>query len=166
LAYLFTRVGQRHVGHFLRIVPYRVMTTAQYQQLLHRQYAYRWRFARALRARQLDALIDPPSPTPAIVHGQFYANFGLVYTALYNFLGTPAGVVSTTRVRPGEESDRPASRDVIERCFARIESGSAGLPVGVQVVAPWWREDVVLAVMRGLEQHFRQHEQYPLFSSF
>lgn len=164
LAFLSRCLGQQHIGRSFRVLPNRVATTAQYQQLLYRQQSYRQRFARALQTRGLDAIICPPSPSPAIPHGEFYANFGLIYTALYNLLGTPAGVVTTTRVRGTEQSDRAESYDVVERAFARIESGSAGLPVGVQVVARWWREDVALAVMQALEQHAYRQEAYPFTS--
>ena len=74
----------------------------------------------------------------------------------------PAGVVAATRVRPGEESDRPPSRDPIEQAAQAVELGSTGLPVGVQVVARHWREDVALAVMAALEGHFRRQADYPL----
>jgi Asp-tRNA(Asn)/Glu-tRNA(Gln) amidotransferase A subunit family amidase len=52
-----------------------------------------------------------------------------------NLLGFPAGVVAATRVRPGEETDRPVTRDRVERALRDSELGPAGLPVGVQVVA-------------------------------
>ena len=83
---------------------------------------------------------------------------------LYNLLGMPAGVVAATRVRPGEESDRPFSRDIVERTARAAESDSAGLPVGVQVVARHWREDVLLAVMAALETHFEKVPDYPVES--
>ena len=85
----------------------------------------------------------------------------MLYTVLYNLLGMPAGVVAATRVRPGEESGRDAGRDSVLRCMANIESGSAGLPVGVQVVARHWREDIALAVMQALEDHFSAQPDYP-----
>jgi fatty acid amide hydrolase len=43
-----------------------------------------------------------------------------------------------------------------------VEEGSAGLPVGVQVVARHWREDQVLAVMAALEEDFRRRPGYPV----
>jgi fatty acid amide hydrolase len=70
-------------------------------------------------------------------------------------------VAAATRVRAGEESDRAPSRDLVERAARIVETGSAGLPVGVQVVARHWREDVVLAVMGALEEHFRKQPEYP-----
>jgi fatty acid amide hydrolase len=73
----------------------------------------------------------------------------------------PSGAVAATTVRPGEESDRPASRDPAERAAADVERGSAGLPIGVQIAGRVWREDVVLALMSVLETHFRSQAGYP-----
>ncbi len=48
-----------------------------------------------------------------------------------------------------------------ERIYSSVEEGSEGLPVGVQVLAPHWRDDTVLAIMSALESHFRQQADYP-----
>ena len=45
--------------------------------------------------------------------------------------------------------------DLVERAAKSAETGSVGLPVGVQVAARHWREDVALAVMGRLEAFFR-----------
>ncbi len=82
------------------------------------------------------------------------------YSLLYNVLGMPAGVVAT-RVRADEESDRQTSADAAERSARKTEEGSAGLPVGVQVAARHWREDITLAVLSALEEHFRAQPDYP-----
>jgi fatty acid amide hydrolase len=42
-----------------------------------------------------------------------------------------------------------------------VERGSAGLPIGVQVVARHWREDLVLAVMAELERALSANPEYP-----
>jgi fatty acid amide hydrolase len=65
-------------------------------------------------------------------------------------------------VREAEELDRPPSRDLVERTAREVEEGSAGLPVGVQVLARHWREDQVLAVMGALEEDFRTRPDYPV----
>jgi fatty acid amide hydrolase len=80
---------------------------------------------------------------------------------IYNLLGMPAGCVPVTRVRAGEESDRLKTGDIVERTARAVEHNSAGLPVGVQVVARHWREDVVLALMSALEEYFRTQPDYP-----
>jgi fatty acid amide hydrolase len=40
-------------------------------------------------------------------------------------------------------------------------NGSVGLPVGVQVAAKPWRDDIVLAIMGALEEHFAGTADYP-----
>jgi fatty acid amide hydrolase len=161
LVRLLETAGQSQLGDAFRVLAKRVVTTPEYLELVARQRAYRRRFDRALQRQHLDAIVCPVAPSPAILHGEFHVTLALIYTALYNLLGLPAGAVSITRVRENEQSDRIPGRDLVQQAFSRIESQSFGLPVGVQVVARWWREDIVLAVMSALEQHFRQRDDYP-----
>jgi fatty acid amide hydrolase len=99
---------------------------------------------------------------PAFKHGTFIdLPMASSYCMLPNLWGVPAGVVAATRVRPGEETDRPESYDKVQRAAWNVELGSTGLPVGVQVAARHWREDIVLSLMSALEQHFRQQADYP-----
>ncbi len=106
-------------------------------------------------AGRFGAIVCPPHALPALKLG---ASEFLLSTAghslLYNVLGMPAGVVAATRVWADEESDGSPGRDLAERAARRTEQGSAGLPVGVQVAARHWREDVVLAVMEALKEHY------------
>ena len=80
----------------------------------------------------VDAIVSPVVgfPAPPFGETEVDAHFpGYSYTQVYNLAGLPAGVV---------------------RCATSPE----GLPIGVQVAAAPWREDVVLAVLRHLEQAF------------
>ncbi len=129
--------------------------TSHYWKLVEAVDAYRVLFARALDAAEggpLDVIVAPPCAVPAFPHG---AAERLVtagpYAPLYNVLGFPAGTLPVSRVRPGEEDTRPRSFDRIERAARAADRGSAGLPVGVQLIARPWREDVVLAAMASLE---------------
>ncbi len=160
LSAIYRLKGDRCVPHVLRAVPRRVIPAGEYTELLARQEAYRRRFADAMEAAGIDVLIGPPSPVVAVTPDEFYASYGLIYTGLFNLLGMPAGVVPATRVREGEEHVQ-RGRDGVDRSFARIEQGSAGLPVGVHVASRWWREDLTLAVMKRLEDHFRPTADFP-----
>jgi fatty acid amide hydrolase len=80
---------------------------------------------------------------------------------LYNLLGYPAGVVPFTRVRADEEVGRTRSRDMVQQAAYKVEQGSVGLPVGVQVIARPWREHVALAAMRAIEDVARAHDDFP-----
>ena len=61
----------------------------------------------------------------------------------------PAG-----RVEADDLAVERAVHDALTGRCRRNERGSVGLPVGVQVAAPHWRDDIVLAVMQQLERHF------------
>ncbi|MGH2659165.1 MAG: amidase [Actinomycetota bacterium] len=141
-------------------------STEGYWGLVERWERYRARFLGAMAAHRMDALICPPHSLPALTHGATY-DLGTAgtYATLFNLLGMPAGVVSVTRVRPGEESDRPAAKDRAFSAARKVEAGSSGLPVGVQVAARHWREDLVLALMAALEEEFRVKPDYPAVSA-
>lgn len=99
-----------------------------------------------------DVVLMPPQALPALRHGGFRdLTWSSTTTFFPNLTGLPAGVVPVTTVRPGEETDRQPGVDVVERLARSHEHGTTGLPVGVQVVASWWREELVLAAMAAIE---------------
>jgi len=110
----------------------------------------------------IDVILCPAYPVPAVRHG---ANERMpmpgAYAPLANVSGFPAGIVPVTRVRPGEESDRPASRDQVDGVAREAERGSAGLPIAVQVIARPWRDHIALAAMAKIEAAARLQPDYP-----
>jgi amidase len=79
--------------------------------------------------RKYDAILSPVAAFPAVAHGNSVRDDvfpGYSYTMTYNMTGWPAAVV-----RCGKSRD--------------------GLPVGVQIAAPAWREDVTLRIALELE---------------
>jgi fatty acid amide hydrolase len=161
VARLMAARGQHHTARVIGNMG--ALKTADYWKLVEARTDYRAGFQRALDAVGLDAVICPPHAVPAVTHGASEHLFPAVsYAFTYNVLGAPAGVVSTTRVRPGEESDRKVGKDIADITAQQVERGSAGLPVGVQVVTRPWHDHVALAVMAALEAHFRKTGEYPL----
>lgn len=154
LSVLMRQTGQSYQANALRSVPGQ-LSVDTYWQLVEEQHHYRTRFLEALDAGHFDAILCPPHALPALAHGSsglLDATNAGSYAILYNLLGMPAGVAPITRVQEGEESERQVGRDRVERAARAIETGSTGLPVGVQVVARHWREDIVLALMATLEE--------------
>jgi fatty acid amide hydrolase len=137
-------------------------TAHGYWRTVEAQVDYQDEWRRALDRDAIDVVLYPAYGVPAVLHG---ANNNLPTTGSYALLapvlGYPTGVVPVTRVRAGEESDRPASKDAAERTARASEEGSAGLPIGVQVMARPWREDVALAAMAAVEAAARQRPDYP-----
>jgi fatty acid amide hydrolase len=163
LSVLLRAGGQRNAAAMLRNFGHR--NTAHYLSLVEEVEAYRRSFSQALDTDDggpFDVIIGPASAVPAFPHG---LSGNLVtagaYAVLYNVLGYPTGIVPVTRVRSGEESTRKRSMDGMERAARAAELGSVGLPVGAQVIARPWREDVALAAMRAVENAVRETDDYP-----
>ena len=79
-----------------------------------------------------DVILSPVSNSPAVPHGTSIDEKvfkGFSYTMTHNLTGWPAAVV-------------------------RCGTSSTGLPIGVQIAAAPWREDIVLSVARKLEEIF------------
>lgn len=110
----------------------------------------------------IDIVLCPAYAVPAVRHGatELMPMPG-AYTPLANVSGFPAGVVPVTRVRPEEESDRPPSRDLVDRVARETEKGSVGLPIAVQVIARPWHDHVALAAMAAIETAARKRPDYP-----
>lgn len=108
-----------------------------------------------------DAIVCPVSALPALPHGTASR---LVLAAapclLASLLDLAAGSVPVTAVREGETSGRGWSPDPILRLAGAVDRGSAGLPVGVQVVslhrAAGPAERLLLEVMRMVETPLRE----------
>jgi amidase len=79
--------------------------------------------------QRYDAILSPVASQPAVAHGRSIDDDvfpGFSYTMTHNLTGWPAAVV-----RCGTSKD--------------------GLPIGVQIAANPWREDITLAIARVLE---------------
>jgi len=116
-------------GWLNKLEPYRtgVEGFAGYWESLYGFRAAMWEFL-----QDYDAVLSPVCANPAVPHGTSIddATFrGFSYTMTYNVTGWPAAVV-----RCGESPE--------------------GLPIGLQIAAHPWREDVALAVALRLEELF------------
>jgi len=165
LAPLLRMIGQPGMAGMLGLFGAR--STDQSWQLVERQLDYQARFADAMDAAQIDAILCPPCALPAFTHGasETLGNGG-AYAILYNLLGFPAGVVPFTTIAAGETCDRVAARDSIAKAAWQVDQDSAGLPIGVQIAAKPWREDMVLAIMAELEKCARTRADYPVTPRF
>jgi fatty acid amide hydrolase len=113
------------------------------------------------QAQRFDAVICPAHATPALPLGKSRDfTLGGTFSMHFNLWNFPAGVVPVTSVR-ADEQQRGAVHGRLEKVAAVVDEGSAGLPIGVQVAAAPWREDIVLAVMAAIEAGVRDDEGRP-----
>jgi amidase len=100
-------------------------TMAEFAALVGRWDAFRSRMLAFME--DWDAILCPVAAFPGMVHGSTYDRLSAFsYTMTYNLTGWPGAVV-------------------------RAGITPAGLPIGVQIVARPWREDVALAVAKAIE---------------
>ncbi|QDU28746.1 Glutamyl-tRNA(Gln) amidotransferase subunit A [Anatilimnocola aggregata] len=144
-------LGQGYLSRLIQAA--RPRSADEYWQLVRQRDALRQEFRSLLENKQLDTVISPPHALPAPQHTKAIDLMSAAsYAFLPNLLGWPAGVTPVTSVAATEQNARKLSRDRVLQQAMAVDAESAGLPVGVQVIAPAWREDVVLAVMNALEQ--------------
>ena len=125
---ILERAGTTELSPFIRTIRDEAspISTGEFTKALEELDQYRSDMLAYMR--RYDAIICPTAAFPALPHGETYAeeNRNAHYTAPYNLTGWPGVVV---------------------RCGTSPE----GLPIGIQVIARPWREDVALALAAVLE---------------
>ena len=158
-ALVLERKGETRTAQLLRSLG--AKPVAEYWKLTDQRTLLRRAELDAWNDAKLDAVVCPPHALAAMPLGSSgELTLTLSYAFRYAMLNFPAGVVPVTRVRQ-EEQVRQVRSDRVEKACAAVELGSAGLPVGVQVVARPWREDVALAVMQTLQDGCSGEAGYP-----
>lgn len=136
-----------------------ISSVAGWWELVTRVQEFRQSVRAEWRKRQLDVVICPGFGCPALPFADSARATGaVIYTSTYNVLDFPAGSVPVTKVTEQDVAmvkDYPAS-DVWHQTVKKGMQGSEGLPVGVQVVALPWQEELCLRVMKELETALKQ----------
>ncbi|KAL3831810.1 hypothetical protein ACJMK2_023513 [Sinanodonta woodiana] len=124
-------------------------------KLAEKLQEYKKKFLSLWRSLELDALICPGFAFPAVPNGEvFNVLGGVTYTTLYNLLDYPAGTVPVTKVTKEDEAEMKdyPTRTRYERFIKKYFSeGTVGLPLGVQCVGLPYQEELVLRVMKMVE---------------
>jgi fatty acid amide hydrolase len=125
--------------------------------------SFQARFTAAWQSEGFDAVICPGMGVPALRHGESKdLTPSCSYTLLWNVLHYPVGSVPVGLVdksETGYEEAPGTAKDLFTSKTAASVAGSEGLPVGVQVAALPWRDEIVLRVMRDLERRIRFDER-------
>jgi fatty acid amide hydrolase len=154
------QAGQKWMA---RIVNHaRPRSADMYWQLIERKNQLVAGVLANMRTQGFSAILCPPHALPAMPHVKAFDLLAAAsYSMVINLLGLPSGTVATTRVVAGEDSGRQKSSDRVLRRAKATDDGSVGLPVGVQVSALPWREDIVLAIMEVLEKWSATRPNFP-----
>jgi amidase len=128
--------GEIHPVLQRRFLEREAISSVEFGELLSRWH--RMRGAMTAFMETYDVLICPANAYPAMPHESVYDMAdGWSYSRIYNLTGWPVAVV-------------------------RGGTSPQGLPIGVQIVARPWREDVALAVAQHLERELGGWQRPPL----
>ena len=119
----------------------------------------RQKFYTSVREKELDGFICPAhaiGPLPLGTAASLTASAS--YTAVFNLLNMPAGVVPVTRATEEDEASLDAypHRDLWGMATKRHARGMAGLPMTVQCVTLPWQDEECVAIMSEVESSLRK----------
>jgi Asp-tRNA(Asn)/Glu-tRNA(Gln) amidotransferase A subunit family amidase len=114
---------------------------------------YRDQVAQLLGRAGVTTALEYGAP-PAVKLNKIY-KLEWIFTNLYqyNYLNWPAGVVPITQVTESEQFYNGSFRPAVDEVLRESMQGSAGMPLGVQVVGMPWHEEAVIETMRLLDRN-------------
>lgn len=74
------------------------------------------------------------------------------YQIMWSVLHYPAGTVPMTVMRDDESTYDDGFNDLWTKAIRKDIAGTAGMPIGVQVVGQRWDDEIVLGVMKALDE--------------
>ncbi len=80
------------------------------------------------------------------------ADMGFIhYTSMWSILHYPVAVVPITEVKENECTYEDAYNDNWTKVLQKDIEGSAGMPLGVSIVALPWEDEIALGVMKAID---------------
>jgi len=163
LAGLLSLFGEERAGMIFSYS--RKMDAYEYFGLVERHKGAKKEFFKKWQDYKLDGLISPGFGYAAqkLGYGADLAFGGILYTAPFNMLNMPAGVVPVTVVKKGEDvypKECCKYRDMMTKKLEKSLEGSVGLPVGVHVSTLPWEEEKCLGIMMQIEEAVKFREKY------
>ena len=127
----------------------------------------RTKWAEAFAVANIDSLLYPAMPIPAFPHGmsEKLSAATVSYLMLANLLTWPCGTVPVTTVRSDEQryydkSELPEDqRDSTANLMGKVLEDSAGMPIGLSIMTPPYRDETCLRVMKEVERVVRFKEE-------
>jgi fatty acid amide hydrolase len=126
------------------------------EAVLKRKDQFEQQISNKWQSKELTALLSPVFPLCALKreHSSSVDQF-LEYTAIWNLLGYPCGVMPVTKVTTSEQFFRDHFNDTLTRVLDSSAADSEGLPVGVQLIGHSYEDERVMAVLKLLESELR-----------
>lgn len=156
-------LGEQRKSQTLDMTKNVALTVKEYRECLYRMMKFKYDFWQWMDQFEVDVVITPTDFYPAPPH-EFSAEFlaSLTCRFLQNILDCAAGTYGpVTFVREDEchyelEDIPEMERDKASRMLNEFMKDAEGLPVGVQLFAKPYDDEVVLRVMNDLDSYFKR----------
>ena len=144
----------------------KVLTADEINAMVMRRNQIRQEYYDYFNSRNLDVILSPAGPAPAQPVGttKYWA-----YTSMWNLLDWPAAVLPTglfVRAEDGEVFPEPRNeheKHLYETCEWKIgvtnqklildsASVAEGSPIGLQVIAPRWQDERLMAALMKIDE--------------
>ncbi|CAG9313380.1 unnamed protein product [Blepharisma stoltei] len=134
-------------------------TPAEYIDLFRAINSYKTTFSKYWNSLGLDAVICPAYATVAPPHTKTVEIFdALDYCMFWNVVEYPSGIVPVRLVEENETNFESEINDLFTRSAKKIMAVSAGMPIGIQIAGKPYHDEVVLGVMKQVEDIFKFHK--------
>ena len=130
--------------------------TTSSQMLLEIQSKCYQKLHQKMKEHDLSALVSPGMPMPALRLGNSNKCFlSCLYMFMYNFLDMPSGALTIGTVREDEQFYESEFDDEMTKTLKENAEGSALLPMGVLVSSRAFQEEVVVQVMKDIQNNLK-----------
>lgn len=135
-----------------------VNTSKELYEMANAKKEYCREFQNAWQSQQLDAVICPSMASASAVKDQMFFTGVPSYTLFYNLLDYPAGVLPVTKVTKVDSKEHAnyKPKHLLEKFIKNLMNGATGLPIGIQCVAPPYKEELVLCLMKEIEEGLKK----------
>ncbi|GMT15055.1 hypothetical protein PFISCL1PPCAC_6352 [Pristionchus fissidentatus] len=145
---LARRGGDTPTADFLQYLPKYSM---EVQLAIDRVYACRKKLIQKMKDESIDCLLCPATLSPALPHAttNIVPFTAIVATIMWNAMDFPAGIVTTGSWNENDEKELEnyEEKGMVEKTIKKECKNSIGLPLAVQIVAPVFRDEMVLRLM-------------------
>lgn len=110
------------------------------------------------KEKELDAMLAPGFSLPAPPHAAPSKISPAAFTTMiYNLLNLPAGTVPVTEESEQDQAQLKYYRtdDVYFKLVKKATLGATGMPIGVQIVSLPWKDELVLRLMKEIENEMK-----------
>lgn len=153
--------GNRRILKSIRAI--KINTPEEINDLFKRQADLYPKVKEFWDSQSIEAILQPSYLSCSFKH-ENSGDMGvfLDYLNIWSLLHYPVGVVPVSNVEPGEDQGyEDGINDEWTKIIRKDMIGSVGMPLSVSIVAQPWQDEIIVGVMRALDDKIRYQKDLP-----